>query len=125
MGRGSVVARHERAFVRRENVVAEAREKYGLEVRGCLEKAPRLAHRDERRVAHRIAIDAATDRRKCDRADLLFSGDPEDRAVARRELLGLAAAAAVPDRPDGVNDESRGQSVAAREPRFAGRAAAE
>ena len=57
------------------------------------------------------------------RAELV--GDLERPPVGRRQELGLAAVAAVPHRPDGVDDPAGGEAEARRGPGVAGGAAPE
>lgn len=53
----------------------------------------------------------------------MTAGEFEAVAIARRQQFGFLPAATVPDRPDGMNDVSRGQAKAWRDLRFTGTAA--
>jgi hypothetical protein len=84
-----------------------------------------FARGDLRGVAQRIAVCAATDRRKCDAAKLMGAGQLETMAVTRREQFAFAICAAVPNRTHCVDNVFCGQAVAARDFRVAGRATAQ
>ena len=73
----------------------------------------------------RIAICATTDRWKCNRPEFVGHGELQRISITIRESLRFAASAARPNRADGVNDETRGKRIAARDLRFAEPAAAE
>src|SRR5919201_3108283 len=106
--------------------LAEADEDDPVErVRVLGDEALRLGDRDRGRVLEREAVDAGADRREGDRPDAALARDRERVPVAARQQLRLALAAAVPDRPDGVDHPGGRQPVAAGDLRLAGRAAAE
>src|SRR5437867_948953 len=71
-----------------------------------------------------IAVGAATDRRKGYRLDSVFHCNLQRISVAICQGLRLAVLPAAPDRSDGVNDESSGQTIATSDFRFAGFTAA-
>ena len=71
-----------------------------------------------------VAVGAATDRRKRYGLDSVFHRDLQRIPVAICQGFGLAMFPATPDRSDGVNDESSGQTMAMRDFRFARFAAA-
>src|SRR5207244_2376641 len=71
-----------------------------------------------------VAVDAATDRRKGYRLDFVFHRNLQRIPVAICQGLRLAMCPAMPDRSDGVNDESSGQTIAASDFRFTGFTAA-
>src|SRR5690554_1823268 len=57
----------------------------------------------------RIAVDAATDGREGDRAEIVVAGKLQGAAIARGEELLLALVAAAPHRAHGVKDIARRQ----------------
>src|SRR5882724_9964484 len=71
-----------------------------------------------------IAVGAATDRRKGYRLDSVFHRNLQRISVAICQGLRLAMCSAMPDRSDGVDDESSGQTIATSDFRFAGFTAA-
>src|SRR4029077_21285814 len=111
----------QRSAVGARDVVAEAREDHALDSVLLVEKAPRLSDRDLDRLLQRIAIGATTDSRKGDAANAVFQRQAKTVAVTGGEKFRLVARSAAADRPRGVNDILRRQSVAARDPRLAGR----
>ena len=68
--------------------------------------APRRADRDGRGRLERVAEDAGADGRERDRRRAELAGDLERPPVGGREELGLAGVAAVPHRPDRVDDRT-------------------
>ena len=68
--------------------------------------------RDHGGLVGRVAEDAGRDRREGDGGERVLLHDLQRAAVAGGEHFGLAAAPAVPDRADGVDDVERGQAVA-------------
>ncbi len=72
------------------------------------------ADRDARGEIGGKAIDAGGDRRIGDRRERMRGGEIERRAIAAGQQRFLVGAAAVPDRPDRVDDVLRLQPVAAR-----------
>lgn len=76
-------------------------------------------------IGDRVAVHAAADRRKGDRAEVVLRTQLEGVSIAAREDSRFAVVAAGPDRADGVNDVAGGQPVAARDLRFARAAAVE
>ena len=95
----------------------------GRHRRGFERAAQQEGNRD--RLVEWIAIDAATDRRKRDRPHVIFPCQSERALITRGEQRRFAPAAAVPDGAHRVNHVARRQSIAARDARLAGRAAAE
>ena len=83
------------------------------------------AHRDSRRRVARKAVDSGGNCRKGDRDEPVLAGDPQRVAVAGRKGFRLAGIAALPDRPDRVDDVRRRQPIAASQFRLARRAAAQ
>src|SRR5215831_5812542 len=73
----------------------------------------------------RIAVDAGADAREGQRGEAMLPGELDGGAIARGEELGLALAAATPDRADSVNHVSRGEAIAPRDPGLASLAATE
>src|SRR6266446_5362546 len=110
------------AFVGGRDVVTKADEHDTLD--GLVAERLHFAHRDLRGLIDRIAIHAATDRRKRDRLHAVLRREPQAVAIARREQLRLPPRPAPPHPTDGVDDVARRQPVAARDARFAGGAAA-
>ena len=107
-------------------LLREAAEDHPVEGgRLALDVAGDGAHRDLRRRVGRIAVDAGRDRRKGDGPEAVLAGEVERGGVGRRQELRLAGAAALPARPDGVDDVARRQVVAAGDARIARRAAAD
>src|SRR5262249_34382505 len=83
----------------------------------------RRVDRDSRRAIHRVAKHAAADRGERDSLDSVLARELERAAVAAREQLGLARGAALPDRPDRVDDVTGRQPEARSDPALAGWAA--
>src|SRR5437762_528154 len=116
----------QRARQRRVNVVAECDEDHTIErVRMRVDERLHFAHRDLRSVVNWIAVDAATDRWKRDRANVVVDRELQARSIARREQLRLAAITAAPHRTDRMNHPLRRQPITARHPRLAGRTSAD
>jgi hypothetical protein len=84
----------------------------------CIADRP---HRDPRRRLERIAVNARADRRKRDAPERVIVGELHRFAIGGRKQLRLALGAALPDRPDGVDDKPRGQEKARRDARLANR----
>jgi hypothetical protein len=91
--------------------------------------------RGRQRVDHRIhcnpgcalgrkGVDAGGDGGKGDRRQAVRLAQLQRPAIARRQRLVLAFAAAMPDRSDGMNDMRCGQTIALGDLGIAGRAAA-
>ena len=81
---------------------------------GCRSIAARVASIATRgALLERVAVDAGRDRREGDARAAVPGGELDRAAVAGGEQLRLAAAAAVPDRADGV-DDVRHREVARR-----------
>ena len=74
---------------------------------------------------HRVAINARADAGEGDRGEPFRGGNLERSAIAGGEQLRRIARAAVPDRPDRVDDVARRQSISLRELRVARLAAAQ
>ena len=69
-----------------------------------------------------VAVHTGADAWEGERANLIRRGELERAPIARREKLRLAAAPAVPDRTNGMDDELGRQPISPGEPGFAGRA---
>ena len=96
-----------------------------LEVGTALELLRRDVERDPGGPAQRKTVDPRRDGRKRHGAAAELRGERERGAVARREQLVLAAAAAVPDGADRVDDVARRKVARGGGLRLAGLAAAE
>src|SRR5438477_12207488 len=83
-----------------------------------------FANRDVRRALLRKSVHTRADRRERERTDAMFRGELQGPAVRARELAILAIGAAIPDGPDRVDHELRGQPVATRQLGVAGVASA-
>ena len=105
--------------------VAEQPEADLLDLRVLVQRRPRGGDRDLRGARRRVAVDAGRDRRERDRAAAVLGRELDRPPVAGRQQLRLALAAAVPDRPDGVDDVVDGQPPGAGDLRVARVAAAE
>src|SRR2546423_649804 len=70
-------------------------------------------------------VDARADRGEGDSSDVVCGGEAEAVAIARSQQLVLATVASAPDRADRVNHVLGRQVIAASDPCFTGRAAAE
>src|SRR6185503_2421306 len=103
----------------------EAREQDFLGYRARGDEARALAHGDLHCELERVAVDAAADRGERDGLQTVLEGELQALAVAGGEKLRFSALAAAPHRSHGVDDVLRGQLVAPRDLRLAGRAAAE
>src|SRR5437879_13833523 len=75
-------------------------------VPGCEEVASSF-ERNLRRLFHRIAIRATTDRWKCDRLDFAFNRDPERDAITIRECFCLPGASARPNPTHRLDHQTR------------------
>ena len=86
------------------------------------------AHRcngDARRRLAREAIDARRDGREGDRAKPSILRDRQAGSVAAGEDIALAPLAALPDRPDGMDDMGGREPIAPGQPRLARRTTAD
>src|SRR5262245_11000610 len=98
--------------------VAAGGEENAIEFSFC---SARLAHGDGRSLIERITVDAATDRRKRDRANVMLTPELERRAIARREQGRLTVHPAAPDWTNRVNHVPRAQIESGCDAALAGR----
>src|SRR6185503_13492733 len=89
-----------------EHLVAECSEQNAIEFRF---DGTGLANGDGGGLIQRVAVDAAADRGKGDRSNLMLPREVERGAVARSQQRRLAVRAASPDRTNRVNDVTRAQ----------------
>ena len=82
---------------------------------GRVEPAPYLAHGDGGGAVPGKGVDAGGDRGEGDGVKTVQGAELQGVAVAAREELVLALAAAVPDRADGVDDVPGGEVISAGE----------
>ncbi len=97
----------ERVSVRSQHVGAGAHEHDCVRSASSRSKARTVATAIGTACVERIAVRAAADRRERDRRESVADGELERAPVARGQQLRLAAAAAVPDRSDRVDDVPR------------------
>ena len=98
--------------IRLVNIVTPENEDHLLDIFVVREKFSRGFYSNQCRLLDRIAISAATDRRKRNRRDSVFHCDVQRIAITVCQRLSLAIFSAPPDRPDGVNDKPSGQTIA-------------
>src|SRR5258708_39538539 len=106
-------------FVHGERAGAEKRERDLLDRFVLLREPPALEHRDLGGELHGIAVDAAADGGKSDRADPVRERELQAPPVTGSEELRLTARPAVPDGADGVDYVFRRQAIAAGDLRIA------
>ena len=82
------------------------------------DRAANGRHGNLRGQLDRIAVDPRADAWEGQRGETVLAGELDVAAIARGEKLGLALAAATPDRADRVNDVSRGEAIAPSDPRM-------
>src|SRR5947207_5293538 len=107
------------------NISTERDEEHFVDRIGRRKKLPHLAHRNLAGLGDWIAVNAAADRRKRDRARAMLDRELQAVAITRCEQLRLTVVAAAPDRTDGVDHMLCRQPVPARDLRLAGLASAE
>src|SRR5215831_7838273 len=90
-----------------------------------LEPSGKFRHRNARCSLRGIAIHAATDGRKSERAQAMRNRERQAIAVAGYEGLRLSTGAALPYGTNGVNDVLRRQPITLCEARLSRRAATE
>ena len=86
------------------------------------------AHRSDRnlsRLVEGIAVDSSRDRRKGDRGEAVALGQLQAAAVGAGQQVILVLGAALPDRPDRVDDVARLERKTGGDARAAGRTAAD
>ena len=110
--------------IRVVNIVAPENKDHFVDlILGCEEFSGGF-YSDLRSFLEWVAVGAATDRRKGYRLDSIFDRNLQRISVAICQGLRLAICPAAPDRSDGVNYESSGQTIATSDFRFAGFTAA-
>ena len=111
--------------VRLVNVFSPKNKNHFLDLIGRREKFARGLQRQVRRLVDWITVSPTTDCRKRYRFDLIFHRKLQRIAIAIRECPRFVLFPAAPDWSDSVNHEPGGQTIPARNLRFAGPATAE
>src|SRR6185437_7601092 len=109
----------------RARIVTEADEDYPLGKCTARQKCSHCFHGDVRGLRDGISVDAAADRWKGDRVQVVLLGEQQRRSVRGRKKLRLAVRTTAPDRSDGVDHVACREIVAARDLRVTDSAAAE
>src|SRR5437762_13409196 len=106
--------------IRVQRGLVEAGEDDSFNSRGPAERVPHGGDRYLSGGVEGISVDARADRGKGDGFHLFGARQLERLPVGGRQKLRLALRAALPDRPDGVNDVARGQAKSWRDARIGG-----
>ena len=114
----------EGGFVRVKDFAGETGENDAVNLRILFQGIDRFSHCDPCGLWNRIAVDAATDRRKSNRVHVVLARQIECVPITRREQVCLPCPAAAPNRANGMNDMFRREPITASDPGLAGLAAA-
>src|SRR5438094_5635329 len=117
--------RLQQSKIRVVNVLAPKNENHFVDFVLGREEISGGFYSDLRCFWNRIAICAATDRRKSNRLDSIFNRELQRAAITICQDLRLVAFSSSPNRADCVNDKTRWQTISARDFRLAGSTTAE
>src|SRR4030095_6286824 len=130
LGVGIVAAVYDRRrlqqrAIRIVNILAPKNENHFVDLVLGREEISGGLYGDLRCIRNRIAICAATDRRKSNRLDAIFNRELQRAPITISQGLRLTVFSSSPNRADRVNDKARRQTISASNFRFPGSTTAE